>query len=98
MIKRSIFSILSVITITFCGCQKCTECKDICYMCSKSFSPTCSSNFPSRESFDAMIAAIRATGSICKDTTSKIYEKICDDKQSLKKFIEIYEKDGYVCN
>lgn len=87
-----------VAIIIFNGCQQCTKCRDVCYTCEKSQSPICSSDFPTWQSFDTIMAKIRASGTICKDTTEKAYQKICDDKQSLKKFIEIYEKKGLKCN
>ena len=84
--------IILIIIFNLNSCKKkCTECSNICYVCTDFNDPICSTSFTSKEMFNKTKKFLNDEGIVCNKITPTISFEECD-----KDKIKIFEND-YEC-
>jgi hypothetical protein len=86
--------VLVLSCVGFQSCKKCMVCANKCYICDKTDTPLCNTDFASELAFDALLG----DHANCKQVEPSISYKMCDDRASLENLKQLNEYARYKCN
>lgn len=95
--------IVALLVISFCACNKCYQCHNLCEVCRKQRPDTTLtievySDVLTQQYYYLYLDSLATVGWTCTDTTSTVNKTICDGQLAKQTDLFNAEAEGFVCS